>query len=290
MVELDFENFINEKIGIRDDVVILSEFLYNFLKDKDKEKIVIENNFPPTTFKISKIIIQFINYQHLGTLDEKRTKLTNDGIEIYLIFNKTNDLSKSIIYHELSHLIEKEIKLSKRIDDFKNVIAASKISNFLNNKNFDNLCNMIYLSDDSEIKSITHEVYASFEGGFNILKENGWNKNDIFNFLIKDSNIKNVYDSMINYNIFEDLRDVSDKNKIKFFNDLINWDRKIIRVRKKEIPAFLFIRYQIYQIYHKNNKISLNDIMYKTQKHINMKGMRLRNNIHRLYGLLENKN
>ena len=32
-----FNDFVNEKLGIRDDVLILSDFLYNILKDSKKK-------------------------------------------------------------------------------------------------------------------------------------------------------------------------------------------------------------------------------------------------------------
>jgi hypothetical protein len=292
MVELNFENFINEKLGIREDVIILSDFLYDQLKDVDTDKDVIINgkNAPKVSFEISKIFIKFLKYDYVASFDENRTKLTKNGFEIYLIFRKNKDVLKSIIYHELSHLIDHEIKLSKKIMNFKNEIASSKVANLLNNKKFNNLCDLIYLSDDGEIKSITHEFYEILTIGYKQCKAVS-NKNTVFKHLIKHSNVKNLYDSMINYNIFKDLEDVPDKIKLKFFNDLINWNGKSVKIKKNRNNKFMIILKVIsYIIYGYEKNIDLNNIMYKTQKHINMKGTKLRNNIHRLYGLLEKIN
>lgn len=282
MIEFNFENFINEKMGIRDDVVILSDFLYDYLSDANKEKIIIINgeNIPKVSFNISKIVINFVQpkYYMIASLDEKRSKLTRQGMEIYLFFNKDEKLSKSTINHELSHLIDHEIKLSKRIEDFRDATAASKISNLLNNRNFNNLCNLIYSSDDSEINSITHEFHDLLTNGYSKLKDTK-SKNEIFD----------IYDKMIYYNIFEDLKDIPDKTKIKFFSDLINWNKKMIKIKKNRNSQFMiYLKIAFYLAHGYEKNIDLHGIMYKTQTHINSKGIRLRNNIHRLYGLLDN--
>ena len=291
MIEMNFEDFINEKLGIRDDVIILSDFLFNYLKDLKKEGIVVINGeiLPSVSFKISKLFIEFVeNHKYLASFDEKRTKVMKNGIEIYLIFNKNVEVSKSTINHELSHLIDHEIKLSKRINDFRDEISASKFSNLLNNKKFNNLCNLIYLSDDGEIKSITHEFYELLIESYEKYKIN-IDKNLIFEYLVNNSTIKKFYDNMINYNIYDDLKDIPDKTKLKFFNDLINWNKKMIKIKKNrnnQLMIVMKILFYIIRGYEKN--IDLHDIMYKTQKHINIKGIKLRDNIHRIYGLLEN--
>lgn len=288
-MEMNFENYINEKLGIREDVIILSDFLFNYLKDIKKESsIIIDGDIlPKISFKVSKIFIKFAkDHGYIASLDERRTKLTKNGIEVYLMFRENEDILKSTINHELSHLIDHEIKLSKRINDFRDEISASKISNYLNNKKFENLCNMIYLSDEGEINSMTHEFHDLLIDGYNHFK-NSKNKNEIFNISIKGSTIKVLYDKMINYNIFEDMKDLSDKEKIKFFNDLINWNNKMIKIKKNRNNKLMIIMKILYYIIHGYEKnIDLHSIMYKTQKHINLRGVKLRNNIHRLYGLL----
>jgi len=52
---LDFEDFINEKLGIHDDVLILSNFLYEILKNHDKIKFEIDRNI------YLKQVLEFIN-------------------------------------------------------------------------------------------------------------------------------------------------------------------------------------------------------------------------------------
>lgn len=284
MIYLDFENFINEKLGIRDDVIILSDFLFDILKDNGKKKIVIKNNIPKVSFRISKITINFHSLDDvLAYFNEQYTKLTEDGIEISLTFNKDIILNKYLINHELSHLIDHEIKLSKRIKDLKDRVLSSKFSNIFNDRKFNNLCQMIYLSDDGEIKAYVHQAYEIFERSFNYMLKLGYDKNKIFETLLMETGIQKIYKDMINYNIYDDLKNVPNKLKIRFFNDLINIDKKIYNIKKS--PNLSKIKLFFYIFFSKKNDLDLNDIMFKTQKHINDKGIIFRNKIHRLYGL-----
>lgn len=292
MIEMNFENFINEKLGIKEDVTILSDFLYDYLKDiKNENKIIIDGTIlPSVSFKISKMIIEFKDYHKIASFDEKYSKLTKDGVEIYLLFNKNEKLVKSIIKHEISHVIDFEIKLSKRVEIFKDKINSFNTSNIISNLRFkikfDNLCKLIYYSDDGEIKALTHEFHDILDKIYNKHK-NINDKNFLFDIIIKNSDVKNIYEEMINYNIFEDLKDISDKIKLKFFNDIINIEKKLYKIKKNKNNKLLIIIKIILFIlrgYEKN--IDLQGFMYKTQKHINMRGIKLRNNIHRLYGLL----
>ena len=127
MIYLDFNDFINEKLGINNDVIVLSDFLYNILKNKNKKKIEITNGIPTVSFKINKIIINYFNNSSdIATfLDKKYSKLTKDGIIISLSFNKNIEIEKRDIYHELSHLIDHEKKLSLRIKNFRDTIEES---------------------------------------------------------------------------------------------------------------------------------------------------------------------
>ena len=63
---LDFEDFINEKLGIHDDVLILSNFLYEILKNHDKIKFDYcqDHNIPL-------IIIPYWDYDNIETILQK---------------------------------------------------------------------------------------------------------------------------------------------------------------------------------------------------------------------------
>jgi len=286
MIYLNFEDFINEKLGIHDDVIILSDFLYNILKKNKKEKIVIKDNIPEVSFKISKIIINFHSSNDVNAyFNERFTTLKDNGFEIYLSFNKNIELKKRAISHELSHLIDHEIKLSKRIKEFKDVLLSSKFANIFNNKKFNNLCYLIYLSDEGEIKAHVHQFYEIFQESFDDIKfdDKNYDKNKIFEFLLDETGVKKLYTKMINYNIFEDLKSIPDKLKLKFFNDFLNINKNIYNIKKT--PSLSTIKMIFHLLFGKKNDLNLEDFMFKTQKHINERGIILRDKIHKLYGL-----
>ena len=288
MIYLNFEDFINEKLGIRDDVVILSDFLYDVLKNKKKHFVINEKDIPKVSFKISKIVINFHSSNNVSAhFNERYSTLTKNGIEIWLSFNKDVELKKSTVTHELSHLIDHEIKLSKRIKQFKDKLLSSKLSNLFNEVKFNNLCQLIYLSDGSEMKAMIHQIYIILNDSFNNMIKMGYEKNKIFEALLIETGIKKTYQNMINYNIYDDLKNIPDKLKIKFFNDLINIDKKIYKIKKH--PSISTIKLFFYHFFSKSNNVDLDTIMFQTQKHINDSGLVFRNKIHKLYGLMENK-
>lgn len=202
---------------------------------------------------------------------------------ISLSFNRNVELKKSTINHELSHLIDHEKKISLKIKKIRDNIISSKISNLFNKKEFDNLCNMLYLSDDGEIKAITHQMHNMIDEVMLEMLKDGYDKNFIFEHVLVESGIKNLYEKMINYDINKDLENVSDKVKINFFNGFMNLNKKMVKIKRYPLIHKLLIIF--YYLFSKENNISLDIIMRKTQKFINNKGIEFRNRIHRLYGL-----
>jgi len=215
--------------------------------------------------------------------NERYSKLTDNGMIISLSFNRNVELKKSTINHELSHLIDHEKKISLKIKKIRDNIISSKISNLFNKKEFDNLCNMLYLSDDGEIKAITHQMHNMIDEVMLEMLKDGYDKNFIFEHVLVESGIKNLYEKMINYDINKDLENVSDKVKINFFNGFMNLNKKMVKIKRYPLIHKLLIIF--YYLFSKENNISLDIIMRKTQKFINNKGIEFRNRIHRLYGL-----
>jgi hypothetical protein len=283
MIYLEFEDFINERLGINNDVLILSYFLYNILKYKNKKNFEIIKDIPKVSFIISKIIINFNSGNIEAFFNERYSKLTTDGVIISLSFNKNVDVKKSIINHELSHLIDYEKKISLKITKFKDNISASKISNIFNQKQFDNLCNLLYLSDDGEIRSFTHQIYEMINDIMIDMIKNEYDKNFIFKQVLIESGVKDLYTKMINYDIYDDLKNISDKSKLNFFDKFINLNKKMYTIKKNPHIHKLLIFF--YYFFTKENDLNLDYIMKKTQSYINDKGIKLRNNIHRLYDL-----
>ena len=109
-------------------------------------------------------------------------------------------------------------------------------------------------------------------------------KKEIFKSFIDGLSYKyedNPY-MLINYDIYDDLKDVSDKDKIKFFSYITN----IEKIKKDYNNKFTQLYYILKYIFsNQDSTTNLNSIMYKTQKHINKQGKKLLHKITRLYDL-----
>jgi hypothetical protein len=287
MIQLKFEHYINERLGIREDVIILSDFLYEYLKNNKREDIIIEKkDIPKLGFDINKIYIKFKKLKYIATFDTRRTTLTKNGLNIYLIFNVDVDITVDTIYHEVAHLVEYDIKISKRIYNFIDKKFSYEVSNIINNNKFNNLITFIYFSDESEIVSFTHQLYSELMELSKTLN-NFYDKKELFEYVIDKSEFKEIYNNMINYNIFDDLKDISEKDKVRFFNDVINLDKKMIKFKYRKINRLYVVYNIISYILNRNQQdIDLETIMYKTQKHINKQGVKLKNKISKLYDFL----
>ncbi len=148
---------------------------------------------------------------------------------------------------------------------------------------FDNLCNLLYLSDDGEIKSHVHEFYEILDENLKEMLKYGYSKNDIFKKIIDDTEINTLYNSMIDYDIFKDLQEIPEKTKIKFFEKFINFNKNMYKIKKYPKISKIFILF--YYLFADINDLNIDNIMKKTQKHINDRGILFRNKIHRLYSI-----
>lgn len=279
---INYNNFLFEKLGINDDVMSLVNFLLQFIYQSKDKKLTIAENIPKTTFKINKIIIEFINNKDVdGAFIESRSKLTNKGYDLYLMINKDSDI-KSNLYHELTHVIKYQNLTNKKIK----FLAKNNITYI--DKRFDNLIYLLYYSDDSEINAKVAEIYSKIEENIE-LSSKSIDKKLIFKTYMNKLKYDR-YDSpymLINYNIFEDLRDVSDKDKIKFFSYITNIKNIKRSTNNKILMIYRIIKYIIKNDYTINS--DLDSIMLRTQKHINYQGEKLLRKIMKLYNLFEQK-
>jgi hypothetical protein len=267
MMILNYDDFLTEKLGISNDVIFLVDFILD--KIKDKKSLIIDNIPDETTFKINKIIIKFTeNNNYLGSFDYNRSKLTKNGFDIYLNLNKETDL-KSSLYHELTHVVKFQNLSNKKLK----MISPN---NFYHDPRFENLLYLLYCSDESEINAKVAEIYSKIED--EMTYSNTLYKKNVFNYycnLFKPNNL-------ITYDIYDDLKNISNKDKIKFFKHILNI--KFIRKNSKNRISFIFnlIKY----IFNNKEKINLDSVMLKTQKYINNQGKKLSKKIDKLFDLL----
>jgi len=275
---IDFEEYLCERLGVNEDVHILSEFLYNKLKDENKNKVVIEKDFPENiSFKIKKIIIEFkSDVDYNASFNKSRSKLTEDGYILYLIFNREGNLMDNL-YHEFTHVIKFDKLTIKKIKGFNSNVDAS---DYFDKKKFKRLIGCIYMSDESEINAAVAEFYSKISKFFK--SSNNTNKSVLFKSYIK--NLDRYSDELINYNIFEDLENISDKDKLYFF-------RKFTKIRNiyKESDNKLLIAYKLIKMFildKPDNRITLYYAMCSLQRFINKQGEKLKLKTHKLYDLI----
>lgn len=272
---INYKNFIFEKLGVNDDVIKLVNFILPLISDK--KNINITENIPKTTFKISKINIKFISKKDIsGAFVESKSKLTKDGFIIFLLLNKNEDI-KSSLYHELTHVIKYQNLTNK------NIKMISKNYSYPDRR-FDKLLYYLYYADDSEINARVAQIYSEIEDHIKDM-QHLVNKKDIFKTYIDGL----IYDEdnnphmLIEYNIFDDLKNISEKDKIKFFRYITEYD-KIKKTSNSKLKILYNIILQI--LFNKqNSSIDLNSIMKKTQDYINTQGEKLFKKLTKLYDL-----
>lgn len=270
---IKFENFLTEKLGINDDVIFLVNFILNEINDKDKETLIINKIPNKTSFKINKIKINFINNNDVkGGFNSSRSKYTKDGYDLFLYLNINTDI-KSTLYHELTHIIKYQNLTKKNIKMLSN-------NNLYPDYRFDKLLYLLYYSDDSEINAKVSEIYSKIE---DLMKDNLINNKEIFKTYI-DNLIFMENDNpqmLINYDIFKDLKDISDKDKIKFFNYITT----LKNIKKTTNNKFFIFFKMINHILFNKKDLNLEKILTRTQNHINSQGEKLLKKLSKLYDL-----
>ena len=269
---LNFENYITEKLGISEDVLILYNFLSKF--DFNKNRIIIDNNIPKTTFQISKIIINIKN--DYSSFNVSRSKLIKNGFIIYL--NIKDDNIEASLFHELTHVIKFQNLTNKKIK-----MLSSSIN--YNDERFKKLLDILYYCDESEINSKLSEIYKKILDISKFYKDNFIiDKNELFSKIISEKLISEIgeIEYIKKYNIFEDLKNISDKDKIKFFKYITNI-KKIKSYNK--IKAIIEIIKLI--LFNKENEnVNISTIMQKTQKYIDIQIGKLERKVHKLYDMI----
>jgi len=263
----NYNNFITEKLGVNDDVIILSDYILN--KINNKEDITLTNIPDNLSFKINEIIIKFIDSsKYGGWFNSSRSKLTKNGFNLYLSLNKNDNDLKKILYHELTHVIKFMNLTTKKLK------MTSPI-NYYFDKRFNNLLQMLYYSDESEINAKIADIFSEIEDSINPK----YSKKLQFSLIMKEMTLPKT---LINYDIFDDLKDISKKDKIKFFQYIT----KIKNIKKDYNNKFLqltqLIKYEIFN----SEDINLNKVMSSTQYFINNQGKKLERKMHELYDLI----
>ena len=225
--------YLNETLGVSDDVVKLSSYLYSFLKDKLVGKYDIDNL--PTSLPIKNIIVNIAeNYKYEAGINIDKSFEKNGQWTIY--FKLGENFSLATIQHEIHHMLQ---LIHRGKKDILNKISYIK-SGFLLQKLditrefFENL----YLSSDEEINSMVSEAHVFIEESF---YQSGINIIDSEKFMdiIKETRSYEVSQQLINYNIHKTFK--------KFNKDQINKFFSLLENNKKDFDKIFAIKYTFFK-------------------------------------------
>ena len=305
LTEQELIQTLNEVLGSNMDVNTLSDFIFNFLENKEMGQYTLTTNQLPKLrkIKINKIIINYTHQKQPSYFDIKKSQITNNGAVLYFNFNK-NDISDDI-YHEVNHALQFFVLGKERTANKLRPIEASKYSRrfIKNNKDIiDIFIDILDKSTESEINSQISGVYGKL---MTHLKKQGWKKgmfsNDDnfpkwFTDYIKSTNSYNESKKMINYDVFKEfdintLNGVEEYDKRVFFTVMEESGNYIIRLNLMDKIKYLWNYWKLISTdrldigYNILTSEQVNSLMKKYQMFINKQGEKLRRKLFRLYDL-----
>ena len=152
---------------------------------------------------------------------------------------------------------------------------------------FDNLLNVLYLSDETEIDAKISEIYSDICNSVrNTINKT---KKELFELNIQKYvyNVNSICYKLMNYDIHTDLEYISDNDKKSFFRKLLDIKNINNEKKKSNLPNFLIIlKYFMFSRNNKEYDTDLKFIMKKTNNYINSQGKKLKRKIIKLYDIV----
>lgn len=268
---IDFNNFINEKLGILDDIKQIADIVYNELKDKQYYQL-------KTEYLNKKITIDFYFIKNeKSNIDGSFTVINENFFKI-----RMNILNKPTIIHELKHMdryIRKngwgyQHKLLK-----SNLIISNNLSFLFKNKNSIILMNdILYYINPDEFESHYNHIYEEIK---NLIKDdmnNSEKKQKISIYLNEQTSyFINKYIHLNNIDIRNLFK--SEKHCKYFLNELLN----NIKNNNKNFKIIRWIKWIL-----NNNKINNKNNIDKMNNYINHQTEKNYKKFNRLYSLFLN--
>ena len=235
----NFDDFILETLGINLDVKTLSDYIYNKISSSIDSKIItiFDNEVKTEKIVIDKIIIKIFNNKLKMSDDEKyntvsvfridKSELTEKGL--YAVIECYGIPTIYTIYHELNHALQFYYVGKQNSERRANRLKSFNIiSDKLEFKKMQDFVIMYYISEDSEINSFISEDYKRLKDKLlqsknindNIFKKDFKNTfyDEIFKQYIKNTESYIHYQQLKDYDIYEELKNVSKSDMISFFN------------------------------------------------------------------------
>ena len=262
------------------------------LKDLKIDKLVIDYN--PKSILGGKGTNAFFN--------SGKSYITDKGVVAYLKFIALPSIST--IYHELTHVLQfykiGGKGMASRLKPVKSTgFSSGFVKKGLTKEQLDVLelfCYLVYQSSDMEITAKTTETYATVKNRIGKhhpstrIKMDDEEEEALVTKLIKDSYGWKVSNIMINYDIFEQFKQLDEDTTINFFSHVHDFN-KFIKLHDKGWPRFVEIVKTIFKIMyisHTNDvkRISEDEVikmMKEFNQFINGQGIKLRKKLGKIY-------
>lgn len=281
------QKLLMEASGINDDVITLSDFLFNDLKNSNLaigENIIYDDLDLPIlkSVNIIELVVVIVAYENYVRGEFSLDHSTETENNNYKILIRISEITQETIYHEINHVLQfilkgKESSLKQEYYN-KSYQTASRV---INQPPFKYFIDLIYFSQEGEINSLVAETYP--------LIKNIKSKRDAVN-TVKRSNAHQVAKSLINYNIFEEFKDLDEYDVGVFFELIKTINRSTMEKFDKDV--FIEKIVPIIQDIYKGNldapyvEVTENR-MKNNQRKINLQGEKLRRKLFRLLSLIE---
>ena len=313
----NYNEFINEKLGVNKDVDSFSDIVMSFVNDKiniinkstktkDKYEFLFQNKYINNNIINNKNINTFtiIIYTIKNKANDIEVILNNDNkisIKLTLSPNSNGYIQKDTISHEIKHLYQftRSIKDNKFNIEDSIYYQIKDLESYYTNKKFKIFNYMIYLSIDFEIDAFVQECYTQLiksgttkDNFISNIKNNDIYKlsnklynHEIINDIRKDNPIKFVSIWLFLRNNIDNITNIKNLNKLSKTLTMIRLSYKLSKLYMKyfgEPPKFLNRKKGI-NLYRDVTEKEANDFLNKWDKIFKLQGYRFKKKIHRLY-------
>lgn len=285
------DKLINEAYHLNFDVVEISNFLYEKIKDTKDKNLVIKVD--DQKIPIEKFVIEILETSNFrGMVDIEKSYKSGERWVIYLILRSDFDLS--VISHEMDHVL-KLIKKGKS-DILKKMAYISAFSYFSlkDEECITKFFKMIYLSSEEEVTAVVNETYSLVK---KVLEKESFKSEEQrrkrFYELIEESRGYEIAEILINFRSKDNFSGMTQNSINKFFY-LYNESRSDLEKMIKKEPTFIrrirLFLYNIKKIWN-NEMNSYPDRIYGSsrkgeeyyEKWINSQGYSLKKRLFSLY-------
>jgi len=226
-MQISYNNFIlNEKLGINEDVIKISEIIF-----KNIRQGLTKIKLPENKLNIKEIIINYTD--SISIMGHNISDSTENKIIINI--NPYIKINLGMIYHEMNHILQ-FIKIGKNKSKEKlNPLMSMELTMFNNDfqiKILKDFINFIYYLQKDEIDSYIYNSYYEIK---KFIKENNIdikNINNIFPILIKNTLGYKILTALKLYNV-DNLKQLDNDILIRFINT-INKNKDLILKYKLE--------------------------------------------------------